>query len=108
MFLPQIISNPNVSVETHGIGLLSGRLISKKKKSNFLMAFPHTVSKGIKILMDDFLKQVTSHCAGKMCRVSLLCGSGEKKILTKEARNKSNYVIEAIKEFIPVTCKTVL
>lgn len=58
-FLPKIISNPNVSIEIHGIGLLTGRLMSKKK-SNFMMAFPHTVSpkyKIDKILMDNFQKQ---------------------------------------------------
>lgn len=62
-FLPKIISDSNVSIETHGIGLLTGRLMSKKNlisQWHFLI-LSHQNTKIDKILMDNFQKQNVNH-----------------------------------------------
>lgn len=64
-FLPKIISNPNVSIETHGIGLLTGRLMLKKNLISqwhfLILSHQNTHTKNDKILMDNFQKQNVNH-----------------------------------------------
>lgn len=62
-FLPKIISNPNVSIETHGIGLLTGRLMSKKNLISpwHFLILSHQNTKIDKIVMDNFQKQNVNH-----------------------------------------------